>query len=136
MKEFPISGYYSRISRRGEPFDLALNGLCCSPDPVRVLAFFDGTTIGPRNNVNFSYLSDPAFDRKFAAVAKLSGSQARSRSGSGLRDDGQSRFLLGADRVPGVPASVGQGRGSLVPAGLTRVVSLEGQARTCRRARA
>jgi peptide/nickel transport system substrate-binding protein len=91
VKEFPIAGYYTRISRRGEPFDLALNGLCCSPDPGWVLAHFDGSTIGPGNNVNFSYFDDPAFNRRFEAVAKLSGAKryrAASRLALELQRDG------------------------------------------------
>jgi YVTN family beta-propeller protein len=91
VKEFPIGGFYTRISRRGEPFDLAINGWALTPDPVQILAIFDGRAIGPENNQNLSYFNDPAFNRKLEAAAKLSGAKryrAASRLALELQRDG------------------------------------------------
>ena len=38
-----------------------------------ILQTFDGSTIRAAGNSNFSYLDDPAFDRKLKAAGKLSG---------------------------------------------------------------
>jgi YVTN family beta-propeller protein len=93
VKEFPISNFFTRISRRGEPFDLAVSGYASpSPDPVQHLTLlFDGSTIGPKNNSNLSYFNDPAFNRKLKAIAKLSGAKryrAASRLALELQRDG------------------------------------------------
>ena len=91
VKEFPIGRYFTRISRRGEPFDLAVSGYSFPPDPVQILETFDGSTIGPTNNLNLSYFNDPAFNRKLKAVAKLSGAKryrAASRLALELERDG------------------------------------------------
>jgi SARP family transcriptional regulator, regulator of embCAB operon len=73
VKEFPIGDFFTRIRRRGEPFDLAVAGFFFSVDPALILKTFDGRTIGPKNNFDISYFNDPAFNRKLNAVAKLSG---------------------------------------------------------------
>jgi YVTN family beta-propeller protein len=91
VKEFPIGDFFARLSRRGEPFDLAVSGYSFPPDPVQILAAFDGSTIGPKNNSNLSYFNDPVINRKLKAVAKLSGAK-RYRAASRLaleleRDD-------------------------------------------------
>jgi ABC-type transport system substrate-binding protein/class 3 adenylate cyclase/streptogramin lyase len=72
VKEFPIGDFFTRLGRRGEPFDLAVSGYALPPDPVQILATFEGSTIGP---TNLSYFDDPAFNRKLKAVAKLSGAK-------------------------------------------------------------
>jgi ABC-type transport system substrate-binding protein len=44
VKEFPIGDYFTRITRRGEPFDLAVSGwLFLVPDPLGILGIFDGS---------------------------------------------------------------------------------------------
>jgi YVTN family beta-propeller protein len=74
VKEFPVAEFYDRISRRGEPFDLAVSGWYFNTtDPAQDLEIFDGSTITADNNGNFSYLNDPAFDRQLHAAAALSG---------------------------------------------------------------
>jgi len=82
VKEFPIGDFFSRLSRRGEPFDLAVSGYSFLPDPVDTLT----AVIGP---TSFSHFDDPAFSRKLEAVAKLSGAKR-------LRD--ASRLALELDR--------------------------------------
>ncbi len=94
VKEFPIGDYFTRISRRGEPFDLAMTGWYFgTTDPAQILGIFDGSTIRPTNNFNFSYFNDPAFNRKFKAVAKLSGAKR-------YRAAGRLALELGRDAVP------------------------------------
>jgi peptide/nickel transport system substrate-binding protein len=75
VKEFSIGDFFTRIGRRGEPFDLAVSGWAFSADPGSVLGLFDGTTIRPTNNTNFSYFNDAAFNRKLNSAAKLSGAK-------------------------------------------------------------
>jgi peptide/nickel transport system substrate-binding protein len=74
LKEFPFDKYYNLISRRGEPFDLAVSGWASnSTDPAQNLEIFDGSTISADNNGDLSYFNDPAFDRQVHAAAALSG---------------------------------------------------------------
>jgi len=74
IKEFSLGDYFDRISRRGEPFDLAVSGWSfATSDPSESLGLFDGSTITAEGNQNFSYLDDPAFDRQLHAAATLSG---------------------------------------------------------------
>jgi hypothetical protein len=80
VKEFAVGDYFARVTRRGEPFDLAVSGYLESPDPVGALTLFDGTLIGQGN---FSNFDDPAFDRKLRAAEKLSGA-SRNRAASRL----------------------------------------------------
>jgi ABC-type transport system substrate-binding protein/class 3 adenylate cyclase/streptogramin lyase len=84
VKEFAIGDFFTRVTRRGEPFDLAVSGYAISPDPVQNLATFDGSL------PNISHFADPAFDRKLKAVEKLSGAkryQAASRLALELQRD-------------------------------------------------
>ena len=88
VKEFAVGDFFTRISRRGEPFDLAVSGYIMSPDPVQALQPFDGSFIGQGNISNFD---DPVFNRKLRAAEKLSGAK-RYRAASRLaleleRDD-------------------------------------------------
>lgn len=75
IKTFPIDEFFARVGRRGEPFDLAVSGWSFqSPDPAAVLEeAFDGRTIGPVNNNDFSYFQSPRFDAQLDAASKLSG---------------------------------------------------------------
>ena len=76
VEEFPVGEFFSRLSRRGEPFDLAVSGLALgSTDPADLLGLFDGTTIAPDFNGNFSYLDDPGFNGRLQAARTLSGAQ-------------------------------------------------------------
>jgi peptide/nickel transport system substrate-binding protein len=88
VKEFAVGDYFARITRRGEPFDLAISGYLETPDPVEALTLFDGTLVGQGNISNFD---DPAVNRKLRAAEKLSGA-SRNRAASRLaleleRDD-------------------------------------------------
>ena len=74
VKQFPFDEFYTRISRRGEPFDLAVSGWSfSSTDPAEVFSLFDGNTIRRIDNADLSYFHNSAFDRQLAAAAKLSG---------------------------------------------------------------
>jgi ABC-type transport system substrate-binding protein/class 3 adenylate cyclase len=95
VKEFPIGDFFARLGRRGEPFDLAVSGYSFPPDPVQILESFDGSTIGPTNNVDLSYFNDPVFNRKLKAVAKMSGATRYRAAG---------RLALELER-DGVPAA-------------------------------
>jgi ABC-type transport system substrate-binding protein len=77
VKEFAIGDFFARVTRRGEPFDLAVSGYALSLDPGDILTIFGG------GMSNISHFADPAFDRKLKAVAKLSGAK-RYRAASRL----------------------------------------------------
>ena len=72
---------YPRIARRGEPFDMALNGWVSDyPDPLDFLRQLDGRTIQADDNINQAYFDDPAFNRRLDAAERLPSRRARSRS--------------------------------------------------------
>jgi YVTN family beta-propeller protein len=76
LKEFPLDEFFDRISHRGEPFDLAVDGWYSNTtDPAATLEIFDGSTISADDNGDFSYLNDSAFDRQLHAAAALSGAR-------------------------------------------------------------
>jgi ABC-type transport system substrate-binding protein/DNA-binding SARP family transcriptional activator/streptogramin lyase len=75
VKEFSLGDFFVRLSRRDEPFDLAVSGWTLSADPESVPGIFNGSTIRRTNNSNFSYLNEAAFNRKLAAAGKLSGAR-------------------------------------------------------------
>jgi YVTN family beta-propeller protein len=75
VQEFPVSTYFDRISRRGEPYDLAIVGWGMNTaDPAAFLELFDSSTNNADANItDFSHLNDPAFKRQLHAAAALSG---------------------------------------------------------------
>jgi peptide/nickel transport system substrate-binding protein len=104
VTDFPIDDYFTRIARRGEPFDLAISGWAnSSTDPAQVLSIFDGSTIQATDNTNLSYVHDPALDRQLQAAVELSG-PARDRAYSQLE------LEVERDIVPVAPISVDASR--------------------------
>jgi YVTN family beta-propeller protein len=94
VKEFAIGDFFTRVvTRRGEPYDLAVSGYFLPPEPVRMLALYDGRKIG---SLNISRFNDPAFNRRLDRVAELSGAK---------RYRAASRLALELQR-DGVPAAV------------------------------
>jgi YVTN family beta-propeller protein len=75
--EIPGSGPDYRAGIRGAPFDLVLaEWYPVYTDPAGTLNyFFDGRSIRAKGNSNYSYLDDPAYNRKLATAAALSGQQ-------------------------------------------------------------
>jgi ABC-type transport system substrate-binding protein len=74
IEEFPIGDFFTRVTRRREPFDLAVSGYWPpNPDPVQFLAFlFDDPGYVP---TNISHFRDDGLRGKLAAAAKLSGAE-------------------------------------------------------------
>jgi peptide/nickel transport system substrate-binding protein len=73
IKEFAIGDFFTRVTRPREPFDLAVSGYFFPSDPVRMLGLYRrGGIIGA---ANISHFENPAFDRKLAAAARLSGAK-------------------------------------------------------------
>ena len=71
VRQFPLNEFFARVSRRGEPFDLAVSGWSfVSADPGDVLSIFDGS---PSGTVTLPHFDDPAFDRKLHEAESLSG---------------------------------------------------------------
>jgi ABC-type transport system substrate-binding protein len=75
VRSFPFAVQIQRTGRRGEPFDMNLIGwFADSPDPYDFInVLLDGDRIQAANNVNTAYFDDPAYNRKMAAAARLSG---------------------------------------------------------------
>jgi ABC-type transport system substrate-binding protein len=78
---FAPSVAYTRMTTRGEPFDIALTGgFLDFADPAAVLnVLFDGNSIVAEGNTNLSYFNDPFYNQKLEAAAKLAG-RARYRT--------------------------------------------------------
>jgi peptide/nickel transport system substrate-binding protein len=74
IKLFPRATQFELAGRRGEPFDMTLEGWHADYlDPYDFLFLVDGTTIRPANNVNFSYFNHPAYNARIAAARQLQG---------------------------------------------------------------
>ena len=75
IKAFDISLLFARVGTRGEPFDMSLGGWAADyPDPSSVLnTLFDGRSIAATGNNDITYFNDPAYNRRLAAAARLSG---------------------------------------------------------------
>ena len=76
VRQFARAIQFSKEGTKGEPFDIAFEGWQADyPDPYDFLnVLLDGRTIKDANNVNFSYLSDPAVNAKLDAAAATTGS--------------------------------------------------------------
>ena len=99
VKEFPIGDFFTRVFRRGEPFDLAVSGYGFPPDPVEILAYLVEGSSGGGATENISHFSDAAFNRKLRAVAKLSGAER-------YRAAGRLALELQRDLVPAAPFAI------------------------------
>ena len=74
IKTFSIAEMFARIGTRGEPFDAVITSWFADyPDPSDFFNLVYGPTITPTNNTNDSYFDDPAWNRKIAAAAQLTG---------------------------------------------------------------
>jgi ABC-type transport system substrate-binding protein len=74
IRTFPRGEQMVREATRGEPFDIAGNEGWINDflDPASDLnTFFDGTTIGPANNLDISYFNDPAINARLQAADRL-----------------------------------------------------------------
>jgi ABC-type transport system substrate-binding protein len=72
---FDSGGLYYLPGKRGNPFDLVVSDWCSDyPDPYDwINVLFYGGFIQPLNNINYSYMNLPNWNRKMAAAAKLVG---------------------------------------------------------------
>jgi ABC-type transport system substrate-binding protein len=76
MMGFSGSDIYDPPGKRGNPFDLTVSTGWCSdyPDPYDwINVLFYGPSIGPENNVNYSYMDLPRWNRKMEEAANLVG---------------------------------------------------------------
>jgi peptide/nickel transport system substrate-binding protein len=66
IRTFPRSVQFTKEGVKGEPFDIADEGWIADyADPSNFInKLLDGRTIQASNNVNFSYLNDPVYNRK------------------------------------------------------------------------
>ena len=81
---FSRSQQIIRESTLGEPFDITIEGWIDDYlDPADTLnTFFDGTTIGPANNLDISYLNDRAINGRLQAAEQLTGADRYAAYGS------------------------------------------------------
>jgi ABC-type oligopeptide transport system substrate-binding subunit len=87
IRLFPRATQFELAGRRGEPFDMTLEGWHMDYfDPYDFIFLVDGTTIRPANNVNFSYFNSAAFNRKITRAKTLVGTE-RYRAFSNLDQD-------------------------------------------------
>ena len=76
IRLFPRATQFELGGRKGEPFDMTLEGWHMDYfDPYDFIFLVDGTTIRPANNVNFSYFNSAAFNRKITRAKTLVGVQ-------------------------------------------------------------
>ena len=76
IRLFPRATQFELAGRKGEPFDMTLEGWHMDYfDPYDFIFLVDGSTIRPANNVNFSYFNSPAFNRKITRAKTLVGVQ-------------------------------------------------------------
>ena len=74
IKLFPRAEQFERTGRRGEPFDMTLEGWHMDYfDPFDFLFLLDGTTLKPTNNRNFAYFNDPGYNSRIQAANLLHG---------------------------------------------------------------
>jgi peptide/nickel transport system substrate-binding protein len=70
VREFPLSDLLTRLRRKGEPFDLAIDRtIYAAPDPF----FFLNLRVDSRLGENAGLFDNPIYDRKLAAAANLFG---------------------------------------------------------------
>ncbi len=76
VRQFARAVQFAKEGTKGEPYDIAFEGWQADyPDPYDFLnVLLDGRTIRDANNVNFSYLNDPAVNAKLDAAAAATGS--------------------------------------------------------------
>ncbi|HET8650987.1 MAG TPA: ABC transporter substrate-binding protein, partial [Gaiellaceae bacterium] len=87
IKLFPRATQFELAGRKGEPFDMTLEGWHMDYfDPYDFIFLVDGTTIRPANNVNFSYFNSASFNRKITRAKTLVGVE-RYRAFSALDHD-------------------------------------------------
>jgi ABC-type oligopeptide transport system substrate-binding subunit len=87
IRLFPRATQFELAGRKGEPFDMTLEGWHMDYfDPYDFIFLVDGTTIRPANNVNFSYFNAAAFNRKITRAMSLVGVE-RYRAFSNLDHD-------------------------------------------------
>ena len=126
IHSFPLAQLNAKVGTLGEPFDVAIEGWINDfLDPADDLnTFFDGTTIGPSGNLDFSYFNDPATNARLQADELLTGARAVRRLRTARRrprpEPGAARdarlhqcagLLLRADRLSDVQPGVRHGSG-------------------------
>lgn len=74
IKLFPRAAQFELAGRRGEPFDMTLEGWHVDYyDPFDFLFLLDGSRLQPANNVNFAYFNDPGYNDRIHAANQLDG---------------------------------------------------------------
>ena len=75
IKQFPVTLYFEKLLKRGEPFDIAWSGwLANLPDPDLLNDLFAGKSIGNPAAANESYFNSPVYNERLEAASRLTGS--------------------------------------------------------------
>jgi peptide/nickel transport system substrate-binding protein len=75
IEQFPVTLYFEKLLKRGEPFDIAWSGwLANLPDPDVLNDLFEGKSIGNPAAANESYFDSPVYNERLEAASKLTGS--------------------------------------------------------------
>jgi peptide/nickel transport system substrate-binding protein len=97
---FPRAVQFELAGRRGEPFDMTLEGWHMDYyDPFDFLFLLDGEGLQPANNVNFAYFNDPGYNARIDAANLLIGA-ARANAFGDLDID------IARDAAPWAPYGV------------------------------
>jgi peptide/nickel transport system substrate-binding protein len=82
IKLFPRAMQFELTGRRGEPFDMTLEGWHEDyHDPFNFMFLLDGERLQPANNVNFAYFNDPGYNARLDAANLLFGDARTSAFG-------------------------------------------------------
>jgi ABC-type transport system substrate-binding protein len=99
VKQFPLQVLFEKLSTRGERFDLGRISWTGLSDPGFLNFLFDGRTIGDPESGNWSYFNSPAYNRRLAAAAALTG-------GARYRAYGALDVELSRDQAPAIAYGV------------------------------
>ena len=71
IRTYPSPVALDKIGTRGEPFDIAIFGWTCDPDPECFLGRLDGRTITASHNIDFAYFDSPRYNRQLTQASAL-----------------------------------------------------------------
>jgi len=77
IRTFSIAQLRERLGRKGEPFDLTVDGWSAdTPDPAAMLVpLLDGSRIRAVHNTDIAYFDESRYNRRLDAAARLTGSR-------------------------------------------------------------
>ena len=102
---FPVDAFFAKISTKGEPFDVALNGeIADYADPYTFFVRLNGKSIRATGGQNEAFFNRPRYNRAIARIERMSNESRRLKAWANLdirimRDDPPwAPFMNGARR--------------------------------------